>query len=124
MLGCVILWFESELFSILGISYILRSRLFLIWIFGFIPASCAVHLGVWLLVASVLRRVDGAEDWLNGKGRWRVKDESEGRWWKRLSMGEWVFWWGRVLLKGICLADGFLGAARAAGPQVLDFGDG
>lgn len=79
---------------------------------------------MWYLAASALRRVGGAEDWLNGRGRWQVEKETERWWWRRMSKGEWVFWLARVLLKGVCLAGGFLGAAQAAGPQILDFGDG
>lgn len=122
MLGCVILWLESEVLSILGISYFLRSRLMLLWVFGFVPLSGGVHLVAWYLGANVVARIDGAEDWLRGRGRWRR--EREGRWWARVTLGQWVFWVMRTSLKVGCLLLAFLTSAQIAGPEMLDFSDG
>ena len=91
LLGCIILWFESELFSILSISYLLRNRLFLIWIFGFIPVSCVVHLAAWYVVASLVHKIDGAEDWLNVRGRWRVEKAGDRRFWRKMTAGQWTY---------------------------------
>lgn len=125
MVGCVILWFQGAIVSILGISYILRSRLFLIWIFGFVPMSSVAHLAAWYLAASVVNRIDGAEEWLSGTGRHGRGDGAEGRrWWGTMTMGRCVYYLLVLLLKGGLLAVTFLGSTIIAGPQNIDLGNG
>lgn len=124
MVGCVILWVQSEIVSILGISYILRSRLFLIWIFATIPLASLIHLALWYLAASVVQHFDGAEDWLYGTGKYGGR-VVEKRWWRRrLTRGVMVQYLLRFLLKGGLLAFTFLGTASVAGPENIQFGDG
>lgn len=129
MLGCVILWFESQVLSILGIAYIIRSRLFVIWVFGFIPVVSVLHLAAWYLGAMIVHRIDGAEEWLNGQGpnRHGAGEGLEGEerwWWKRVSMGECVYWVVRVALKAGCLMVTFFASGAITGPHELDFNDG
>ncbi|KAL5439012.1 hypothetical protein PMIN05_005536 [Paraphaeosphaeria minitans] len=125
MIGCVILWVQGAIVSIVGISYILRSRLFLIWIFGFIPLSSLAHLAAWYLAASVVRRTDGAGEWLSGTGRYGCADgEGRRKWWMRMTRGRCVYYLLVAFLKGGLLTMTFLGSAVIAGPQNIDLGGG
>ncbi|OAG01367.1 uncharacterized protein CC84DRAFT_1220884 [Paraphaeosphaeria sporulosa] len=125
MIGCVILWFQGVIVSILGISYILRSRLFLIWLFGFIPLSSLVHLVAWYLAGCVVNRIDGAEEWLYGTGRYGCAGgERSRRWWRRMTRGRCVYYLLVTFLKGGLLTMTFLGSAVIAGPQNIDLGTG
>ncbi|KAF2443262.1 hypothetical protein P171DRAFT_445743 [Karstenula rhodostoma CBS 690.94] len=124
MIGCVILWVQDALVSILGISYILRNRLFLIWAFGFLPLSSVVHLAVWYLAANVVRRIDGAEEWLDGTGRYGCTDGEGRRWCGGLTRGRCVYYLLVFSLKGGLLTMTLLGSAVIAGPQDIDLGNG
>ncbi|KAF2271493.1 ArfGap-domain-containing protein [Westerdykella ornata] len=62
------LYFLTLLQNFLGISQLLRSRLFLIWIFGMIPLGSLIHLSVWYM-AAWLASVAGIDSWLLSKDR-------------------------------------------------------
>ena len=64
--------------SFLGISWILRSRLFLVWILGMIPLSAAALLGSWWIAAlsvRVWRRVRGKERRIGGEKEPEIREE-------------------------------------------------
>jgi hypothetical protein len=120
MIGGVIMWVQGALVSILGISYILRSRLFIIGIFGFVPLASIMHLASWFLAASIVRRIDGAEEWLSGTGKYARRGKG---WWK-LTRGRCVYYLLVFVLKAGLLAMTFTVSVQVAGPQTFVFGNG
>ncbi|KAI4707218.1 hypothetical protein J4E89_008157 [Alternaria sp. Ai002NY15] len=54
MVGAVALFFLTRLADILGISSILRSRLFVIWILAILPLASFIHLATWYLAALIV----------------------------------------------------------------------
>lgn len=120
MLGSVILFVQNLLSSFLGISSILRNRLFLVWIFAMIPLASFVHLALWYLAAWLVCQWGGAEDWLKGEGRFKYHGE-EKSWWKSITMGRYVYWGLRLVLLGGCLAFTFFLSVEIAGPAEIEF---
>ncbi|KAI4657181.1 uncharacterized protein J4E79_007797 [Alternaria viburni] len=64
MVSTVALFFLTRLADILGISSILRSRLFVIWILAILPLASFIHLAAWYLAALVV----GEGMWCTGYG--------------------------------------------------------
>lgn len=77
LLGGTILSIENALVAILGVSELLRTRLFLIWIFAGVPFASLIHLSMWYAAACVVRRVDGAEEWLGGRRKSYAGDDRQ-----------------------------------------------
>lgn len=124
MIGCFILWVQGAIVSILGISYILRSRLFLIWIFGLLPLSCLVHLAAWYLAGCIVTKVDCAEKWWSEIVRHDRMAGEEKSWWRSLTRGRCLYYSLVFVLKAGLLTATFLGSAALAGPQTVNMGDG
>ncbi|KAF1948470.1 hypothetical protein CC80DRAFT_599554 [Byssothecium circinans] len=99
MLGIFILSIQDLAINVLGVSALLRSRVFLIWIFAMVPFSSLLHLAFWYLGATVLLHYPRLNDWLHGRGRFSYMGERK-QWILRITAGEWVFWVIRFLLKG------------------------
>ena len=89
----------------MGISAILRNRLFLIWVFGLVPLTSLVHLGGWYVGALVVYGF-----------RWKGKESGSGWGW----MGKVVYWCARMGLVVGCLMGTFWGSLEAASPFPLD----
>ncbi|KAF2824453.1 hypothetical protein CC86DRAFT_296718 [Ophiobolus disseminans] len=105
MLTAFSLWVLTELASIMGISAILRNRLFLIWVFGVVPLTSLIHLGFWYVAALVLGRWRHVEQWLKrGAGK----------------AGQVAYWTARMGLVATCLMATFWGSLEAASPYPLD----
>ncbi|OAL47847.1 ArfGap-domain-containing protein [Pyrenochaeta sp. DS3sAY3a] len=68
MIAGFVLWLLTDLSNIFGISTILRSRIFLIWV-GMIPLVALTHLTAWYVAALVVGRWKGAEAWLKGEAK-------------------------------------------------------
>ncbi|KAI4673701.1 uncharacterized protein J4E88_008758 [Alternaria novae-zelandiae] len=66
MVSTVALFFLTRLADIFGISSILRSRLFVIWILAILPLASFIHLAAWYLAALVV----GEGTWCTGYGEW------------------------------------------------------
>ncbi|KAE8845241.1 hypothetical protein PTNB85_03506 [Pyrenophora teres f. teres] len=115
MAATTALYFLTSLGDVLGISSILRSRLFVIWGLGFIPLASLLHLTIWYLGALVVGTWPGpgATNWLMGNGeRWRKKS-------KKSMLGRTVFWTCRIgLILGLLLFTFFM-SMEIAGPQAL-----
>jgi hypothetical protein len=98
------LYLLNELSNFLGISALLRNRLFLIRILGVIPMASLLHLTVWYLAGWLVNKLD-CEKWLKG----HASDKEGGRgketvvdtrnlhtWnrggWKEVTTGLAVYW--------------------------------
>ncbi|KAH7070960.1 hypothetical protein FB567DRAFT_455484 [Paraphoma chrysanthemicola] len=114
------LWVLTELANIMGISAILRNRLFLIWVLGLVPLNSLVHLSFWYGAASIVVRWPGCEDWLKGEGEYKKVVIGEEKWWKPWTAGQVVYWGLRFGLVAGCLMFTFFGSLDAASPYPLD----
>lgn len=104
MLTAFSLWILTEFANILGISAILRNRLFLLWVFGMVPLMSFVQLVLWYVAAMAMKA------WSGGKG--------EGRRWNG-RVGKWVYWGLRMGLVGGCLMFTLFASLEAASPMQL-----
>ncbi|RMZ73319.1 hypothetical protein GMOD_00007819 [Pyrenophora seminiperda CCB06] len=115
MAATTALYFLTTLGDVLGISSILRSRLFVIWALGFIPLASLLHLAIWYLGALVVGTWPGpgAKNWLMGDGKkWKKKS-------RKSLLGRTVYWTCRIgLIVGLLLFTFFL-SMEVAGPQSL-----
>jgi hypothetical protein len=117
MAGAFALFLLTQLSSFLGVSVFLRSRLYVGWILGVIPASILFFLLTWYVAGWLVNRM-GKEGWL--KGRKYVDPEWEtGRW--AFSMGLLTFWLLRIFLLCACLVVTFFVSLEIAGPQPLAY---
>jgi hypothetical protein len=104
----------AELANILGISAILRNRFFLLWVFAMIPLASLIHLAAWYVAASIVVRWTGCEEWLTG-----INGERGGRWWRRVTVGQCVYWSARMGLVAGCLVGTLFVSLEAAEPDPL-----
>ncbi|KAH7062874.1 hypothetical protein BKA63DRAFT_587235 [Paraphoma chrysanthemicola] len=114
------LWVLTELANIMGISAILRNRLFLIWVLGMVPLTSLLHLTFWYAAASIVIRWPGCEDWLKGEGEYKKAVIGEEKWWKPWTAGQVLYWGLRFGLVAGCLMFTFFGSLEAASPYPLD----
>lgn len=105
MLIAFSLWVLTELANIMGISAILRNRLFLIWVFGLVPLASVVFLMFWYVGALVYVRWA----WLKGSMRCGT-----------VRLGQVAYWVLRMGLVAGCLMGTFWGSLEAASPYPLD----
>jgi hypothetical protein len=106
----------AELANILGISAILRNRLFLLWVFAMIPLASLVHLAAWYVAASAVVHWRGCEKWLKGTGR---DVDRNSRWWRRVTLGQSVYWGLRMGLVLGCVMFTLFMSLEVAGPDPL-----
>ena len=118
MVTIVALWILTRIANIFGISAILRNRLFLIWVLAMVPVAAFVHLGVWYIASLIVTHLPGIEAWLKGQGM--VTHNDDEWWWRRITMGQVVYWILRLGLVGGCLMLTFFGSLELAGPAALD----
>lgn len=121
MVTAVVLWVLTALENILGISAILRNKVFLIWVLGVVPLASFVHLFMWYIASLIVSRWKGCEDWLKGSKRSMGKDRQDKQKWRMITVGEVVYWTLRLGLIGGCLAFTFFGSLELAGPKPLVF---
>lgn len=118
MIAGFVLWLLTDLSNIFGISTILRSRIFLIWV-GMIPLVALTHLTAWYVAALVIGRWKGAEAWLKGEAK--AESMKGKRWWRRITGGKVVYWVLRMGMVAGCLGGTFFATLELAGPQPLNF---
>jgi hypothetical protein len=104
----------AELANILGINAILRNRLFLLWVFAMIPLASLIHLAACYVAASIVVRWTGCEEWLTG-----INGERGGRWWRRVTVGQCVYWSARIGLVAGCVVGTLFVSLEAAEPDPL-----
>ncbi|KAI4639451.1 hypothetical protein J4E93_009279 [Alternaria ventricosa] len=110
MVSTVALFFLTRLADIFGISSILRSRLFVIWILAILPLASFIHLAAWYFAALVV-------------GKWpdvgrRLSRENEERR-DQSRRGQVVHWIWRAGLIAGCLLFTFFVSLESAGPNSL-----
>ncbi|KAF1913336.1 hypothetical protein BDU57DRAFT_504437 [Ampelomyces quisqualis] len=108
------LYVLAELANIMGISAILRNRLFLLWVFAIIPLTSLIHLAIWYAAALMVVRWPGAEEWLTGKEN--CLDDCGRKW----AIGRIVYWTLRMILVAGCLMFTFFASLEAASPTPLN----
>jgi len=106
MVGTVALFFLTRLADILGISSILRSRLFVIWILAILPLASFIHLATWYLAALMVNRWPSVRRWLS-------RDET------RSKSVRIVYWTCRLGIIAGCLLFTFFVSLESAGPNSL-----
>jgi hypothetical protein len=114
------LWVLTELANIMGISAILRNRLFLLWVLGMVPLTSLVHLAFWYAAASIVVRRPDCEEWLKGEGKHARAVTGNEKWWRPWTVGQVVYWCLRLGLIAGCLMFTFFGSLEAASPFPLD----
>lgn len=124
------LFLLNILSNFLGISAILRNRVFLYWILAMIPAASFLHLSIWYVAGWVVNAL-GCEAWLKGypkeegeegeRDRGAVADTKEPRWWKRPILGLVVYWSLRMALVNGLVVFTFFVTLEVAGPEALAF---
>jgi len=107
MVSTVALFFLTRLADIFGISSILRSRLFVIWILAILPLASFIHLAAWYFAALVV-------------GKWpdlrRCLSREETR---RSKSVRTVYWICRLGITAACLLFTFFVSLESAGPNSL-----
>ncbi|PVI04517.1 hypothetical protein DM02DRAFT_586190 [Periconia macrospinosa] len=120
MLATYVLIIQDITINVLGVSFLLRSRIFLLWVFACIPLTSLLHLAFWYAAASIVMHIPGTEDWLNGSGPFRYKGDKKFWLW-RVTKGQWMAWGLRTGLKIGLLLFTFLVSQELAGPMRLEF---
>ncbi|KAI4609379.1 hypothetical protein J4E80_008629 [Alternaria sp. BMP 0032] len=110
MVSTVALFFLTRLADIFGISSILRSRLFVIWVLAVLPLASFIHLAAWYFAALVVGKWPGA-------GR-RLSRENEERK-DQTRRGHVMYWIWRTGLIAGCLLFTFFVSLESAGPNSL-----
>ncbi|CAO2652751.1 Nn.00g021620.m01.CDS01 [Neocucurbitaria sp. VM-36] len=120
MVTAFALWVLTAQANVFGISAILRNRLFLVWILAIVPLASMIHLGFWYIAALILCRWRGIEMWLKGEGK---PASTEDAWWRRVTVGEMVYWTLRMGLVCGCLMFTLFLSLEIGGPNALEYGD-
>jgi hypothetical protein len=81
-----------------------------------IPLASLVHLAAWYVAASIVVRYHGFEEWLKGVDR---NVERENRWWRRVTVGQSVYWGLRMGLVLGCMMFTLFTRLGAEGPDPL-----
>jgi len=110
MVSTVALFFLTRLADIFGISSILRSRLFVIWILAILPLASFIHLAAWYFAALVVGKWPGV-------GRRLSRENGERR--DQTKKGQVVYWIWRAGLIAGCLLFTFFVSLESAGPNSL-----
>jgi hypothetical protein len=119
MVTCFILFLLTQLSNFLGLSLFLRSRLFVGWMLGIIPAALLLHLAFWYIAAWTAKAL-GVDGWLMDDGRQSTDDGLETRWAKGYSRtGYTVYWLLRMGLVCGLLVFTFFISVEVAGPDPL-----
>ena len=110
MVSTVALFFLTRLADIFGISSILRSRLFVIWILAILPLASFIYLSAWYIAALVVGTWPGV--WR----RFSSEDEERRDQTRRGQVVHWI--WRAGLITG-CLLFTFFVSLESAGPNSL-----
>lgn len=126
--------------NVLGLSVLLRNRLFLIWVFGFIPVTVFVQLSFWYIAACLVKaskrkdkskeqreveataahlaKVAKLEKWPVGK---KQVDAIRTSAWGRFKWSLFCYWVARMLLVSGCLHFTFFVSVEVAGPTAIEW---
>lgn len=118
LLGSFVLYLLNAVSAFLGVSILLRSRVFLLWIFAVIPSALFLHLAfwwvgawAWYLIKCRLREIE----------RRRVED-GEGERSKRWDVaGKLIYWSLRIVLVSGLVVYTLLITFEIGGPNALAF---
>lgn len=127
MLAAFVLYCLTNFGDFLGLSALMRSRLFLAWILGMAPLSCFFHLAFWYIAAWTVK-IWHLETWLfptenvSDSASSETSAQSNVRFikrWKSVNLGHAVCWILRMGLIGGLLMFTLFVSSEVAGPDPL-----